>query len=598
MPAPMLRPETVRRGQPPRTVPFVHAWPQACHNGVAWNATRLAAEEAIVTAEVAPGAHEPPRNGRSSVGEYAFPFAPCGANGAGHHQGCTYCSETHARLQGEVRRNPDRSTMFIGVEKALNRRLRHREALAIYNHAGNWGLDRMLSDARLAWYDGQPMQGVTADPLGVDSASYANVLPYVERVIIIQAERTHDAMHNRAYQIWEQQRHNEEQVRLRLRSTRNINNARRVDALNGALTAEVEGVDIDAVSTTPAGYPLRANEDGECPCGCPWQAETIRRCRCHESSRYRNAATRKSPKHGVPFIVPKKAPIGINRRLVGVEVEFNEETDLSAWVMKWNGAVHSDGSCGWEAVTTPIAGGHVDACLRDLTRCLRSRGTSADERCGVHVHVNAQDVTWADMFRLLSVYSKLEPLLYLIAGQQRLDGTYSKACGVEYAAAVAQDNLAERKRRVMGVAFAKVPSAAEQYARQRPGKKDGGRYRGLNIMPWLVGRAISAPDTTVEFRMHRNSLEAGRLIGWTHLLAAIVEWCTKASDAEVKALPASPLKSLRIIAPGSVKFVLRRIAEWRGATTAEKRNRSTATGVRMPRRRISVTKGAWSLCAA
>lgn len=321
------------------------------------------------------------------------------------------------------------------------------------------------------------------------------------------------------------------------------------------------------------------NRRGGLSCGC-LEYES---CDCRHHSN----------EHGRPFL--SKPATGLNCRLIGVEVEVNSRPSLATWVNKWRGAIHEDGSCGWEAVTTPISGNHIAPCLRELTGALRSEGNSADERCGVHVHVDARDIRWADMYRLMAVYAKVEPILYLLAGQQRLQQHYCRPCGPLFLRALAQE---DRKSAIIAAAtLSDEESDGRREAKNRIGKKHGGRYRGLNIIPWLAGRRVNAPDTTVEFRMHRNTLSGERLAGWARLCARLVEWCANATDAEAANLPKSALRALCVvIAPELAPWILRRVSEWRKVTSHDRYNDSDAVG-RMPSpRRITMKGGVYS-CA-
>lgn len=265
-------------------------------------------------------------------------------------------------------------------------------------------------------------------------------------------------------------------------------------------------------------------------------------------------------------------------RLAGVEWEFNDRESLTSWRTKWRGGVHEDGSCGYEAVTAPLAGDHIAACLRDLGEEFKRLGTGANRDCGIHVHVDAIDLSWHDMYRLLWVYAKVEPLMYLLGGQARArtrnNESYCAPVGVEYLKSLAQ---LDRKGGIMSVALTDRggnqygPAAAKIKRRNGSiGKKDEGRYKGLNIMPWLSGRQTHKrrKDSTVEFRMHRNSMDAERIIGWTQLCVRLVDWCAKASDKDAQELPRSALRALcEVIAPDCAPYILKRVAAWRKATT-------------------------------
>lgn len=288
-------------------------------------------------------------------------------------------------------------------------------------------------------------------------------------------------------------------------------------------------------------------------------------------------------------------------RLLGIELEYNDDaTDrvpLESFCRAWRAGDHYDGSCGREIVTAPIAGKHVDACLTALGRALKAASVGADKRCGVHVHVDASDLMWADMFRLLHVYAKVEPILYLLAGQHRVTNTYCEPVGDKYRAALSS---VDRKGDVLSAAYNRGgASGARRYVRDNaPTKKDGGRYKGLNICPWLVGRRanrrgkskVVKKDTTVEFRLHRNTLDIRRVAEWAKLCERLVSWCAKASDAEARALPKSALRALMVIAPDSKAWIMQRVKEWRKAT---------ARTTKQAPRRMSNAGGNWRIsCAA
>lgn len=260
-----------------------------------------------------------------------------------------------------------------------------------------------------------------------------------------------------------------------------------------------------------------------------------------------------------------------SKRLAGIELEYNQVQDsapIADFLDAWRAGHHSDGSCGWEVVTAPIAGKHVDACLKALGRAFDQAETEANESCGIHVHVDAGDMRWADMYRLLHVYAKVEPLLYLLGGQKRMQNTYCMPVGKLYTQAMAN---VDRKGQCLAVAYASPEG--RMAARRNPGKKAGGRYRGLNICPWLAGRRRQQirPDTTVEFRIHRNSLDMSRVTGWVKLLVTLVDWCAKATDKEAAALPRSALRALCALAPESKEWILARVKAWRRATRPKAR---------------------------
>lgn len=260
-------------------------------------------------------------------------------------------------------------------------------------------------------------------------------------------------------------------------------------------------------------------------------------------------------------------------RLAGAEVEYNESKSfeyIREWADTWRASVHSDGSCGWECVTAPAAG---DALVRQVTglcKALSEADAETDHRCGVHVHVDARDFRWEDIYRLMRVYAHVEPVMYMLGGQRRLDEHYCTPCGKRFEDALMSS---DRKEAVMRLILKPeyVSTTMREYRKKtcrRPHKKASGRYVGLNLAPWLAGRAAHSParDTTVEFRMHREyTFRPERLIGWVKLCTRIVDWTAKASDRDVRELPKSAMRSLAVMAPDLREWLTQRAQEYRQA---------------------------------
>ena len=300
-------------------------------------------------------------------------------------------------------------------------------------------------------------------------------------------------------------------------------------------------------------------------------------------------------KHFIPTIKTRKE--FACTRLVGVEWEYNSvdysSTPLREWTNRWEGAIQEDGSCGMEIVTPPLGGDYIRLALTDLAKSFKRAEAQVDSRCGIHVHVDARDLNWDDMYRLLKVYAKVEPLLYLIAGQHRISNTYCVPCGKEFMGAfnsscgikvsdgrsstskaskdAHKNNLANLKASIMRfpLGLSNVDETKE-WQRFNSAKKSNGRYRGMNIAPWVAGRMRGhgskiKKDATIEFRIHRHSLDAERVIGWSQLCAKMVDWAAKSSNKELEDLPRSQLRTLIKIAPECKKFILKRISDWRKA---------------------------------
>lgn len=267
-------------------------------------------------------------------------------------------------------------------------------------------------------------------------------------------------------------------------------------------------------------------------------------------------------------------------RLCGVEWEFNSMATpgpLRRWARRNGGGIHSDGSCGYEAVTPPMGGKAVSRILTELATAFEDGEASIDSRCGIHVHVDARDMHWDDMYRFLRVWSIVEDAMFLLGGQARSKNHYCQPCGQKYANALAMPDV---KGSVLAVAYgARYAKDGRAEARDVRGwrhsdaKKHGGRYKAINLCPWLAGRSDRPrkPDSTIEFRLHRNSGNGWRVVGWAHLCIALVDWAVSHTDADVEKLSRNGLRALCQIAPHLSAYIVRRVKAWRKACPRRKR---------------------------
>lgn len=254
-------------------------------------------------------------------------------------------------------------------------------------------------------------------------------------------------------------------------------------------------------------------------------------------------------------------------RLVGVEWEYNYSNDgarVAEWVARFGGSVHTDGSCGFEAVTPPMAGKHVASVLHALGDALLL--ARVDKRCGLHVHVDARDLQWTDMVRFLRVYALVEPILYAIGGDYRVRNQYCEPLG----RALSRAFMAHGHTR-QAVIDAVFDREAGNWIRDVH-KKDQARYRGVNVVPWIAQRQRNAPDQTIEFRIHRNTRDPARVLGWVTICEQLVTWAATHNDRDVETLPTDAIKALALVAARSRAFVTQRLKAWRKATSRRRRN--------------------------
>ena len=271
-------------------------------------------------------------------------------------------------------------------------------------------------------------------------------------------------------------------------------------------------------------------------------------------------------------------------RLVGVEWEYNHMgqraysvesgrlTVLAPWIKTWKGSVHEDGSCGYEAITPPIAGDHIARCLTDLGRVL-SKHAKIDYLCSCHVHVNGGDLTFDDLYRLMWAYSKVEGVLFRLAGPARRNNIYCRPCGHRYQLALehrfdGSSRFIDTQEEVLkavyheGMVNRSPQTSGKAYHLLYASRRGPGRYVALNLFPWLYAQKVGKRRTppTLEFRLHKFTKDAKRIIGWCHLLVRLVDWAKEATDQQARELPRG-VKGLYLMAPDSKKWILQRLSK-------------------------------------
>jgi len=144
--------------------------------------------------------------------------------------------------------------------------------------------------------------------------------------------------------------------------------------------------------------------------------------------------------------------------------------------------------------------------LQEVVRAVRKSGATVDEKCGVHIHVDASAFDGKTRANLAKIVHKQEPLILTALGveESRLNN-YTKPVSTELIAKI------ERSR----------PKTREQmnriwygYHNHHPQHYDQTRYHGVNLHNvWYRG--------TVEFRWFQATLHAGKVKAAIQFVLAI-----------------------------------------------------------------------------
>src|ERR1043165_6704176 len=202
---------------------------------------------------------------------------------------------------------------------------------------------------------------------------------------------------------------------------------------------------------------------------------------------------------------------------VGIEIEM-EGTNLTGlhqhaslrhgvaypWAFKMDGSLRGE-SCEW-VLNSPIYKEEVPAKLAMLfdNREVVSATFTPSRRCGVHIHVNVQQMTEQAVFNFLCTYIAFEPVLVRWAGEDREGNLFCLRASDarELIDKLAQARVAGNLRNIMG---------------------DYIRYASVNI------NAIMRYGS-VEFRALGTPTEPKKITQWVRMLYCVKELAAKFDD--------------------------------------------------------------------
>jgi len=265
-----------------------------------------------------------------------------------------------------------------------------------------------------------------------------------------------------------------------------------------------------------------------------------------------------------------------SRRFLGAEIEvcglrdFRAFPDFHRFIWEKGGAIVHDGSLpvgGIEINSWPAAGDHfirmVENICAQLAKCgawVNDTFEPYERQAGLHIHVDAQDHTYADMRKLLLMYSVIEPALLrmqpysrIMLGQDNGHGQnrrYSIPCGDRYRNGIINLGAPKNKEKYTGNlkkelinslydGRLKAPARTQRHVRQAPDV----HYYALNIQSWFY-------RGTIESRMHTGTVNAKEIIGWGMLWASIVDTTYRMTEVDVREFEkAKSLETLLSLAP-------------------------------------------------
>lgn len=173
-------------------------------------------------------------------------------------------------------------------------------------------------------------------------------------------------------------------------------------------------------------------------------------------------------------------------------------SDGSTWDVK------TDSTCGWEVASRALTlneFGQNEELMRVCDR-IGELNPVVNNQCGLHLHINARDLTWVQLQRLVWLWARYEPYWFSLVPEYRRQRMHcAPICTYDLDGQPVYAWQGAR-RMITGLRHAPNP--------------DDWPRASLNLRPWWrSGR--------VEVRLHHGSIDYQEMRGWAMLMLALVE---------------------------------------------------------------------------
>ncbi len=207
-----------------------------------------------------------------------------------------------------------------------------------------------------------------------------------------------------------------------------------------------------------------------------------------------------------------------SNRKFGVEIEFKSLSGYSLWEIREaveskgltcrnDGYNHHDSqtdwklvpdsSCGYELVSPILSGEDGLHQIELACEALNSVGVKVDKSCGLHVHVDARDLSQKDIGKVFVAYARWERLFDALMPESRRANNNTYCSGIERAYQRHKED------------FVKNPVVAYH-------NHIGTRYVKVNLTSVVAHGSI-------EFRQHSGTTSAEKIINWVVLMVGFVD---------------------------------------------------------------------------
>ncbi len=246
-----------------------------------------------------------------------------------------------------------------------------------------------------------------------------------------------------------------------------------------------------------------------------------------------------------------------SKRFISAEIEvagarknINLINDV---VYKWKGNIVQDASLnhttGFEINTAPAGGDLFLDQINDICGVIKESKGVIDKQCGLHVHIDARDMKYFDIRRLIKYYSIIEPVLFGMVPASRRASKYCIPCGDQYVVNIERfgfekkrfsffkkkdavkkrktSSSAALKQSIIYSVYGNIPD--KSFEKKRTDKYGTFRYNALNLHSWFF-------RGTIECRLFPGSVDAIEITNWGMMWACILDYVSKATDKDIEAL--------------------------------------------------------------
>lgn len=227
----------------------------------------------------------------------------------------------------------------------------------------------------------------------------------------------------------------------------------------------------------------------------------------------------------------------------------------------WSASIVHDGSLpggGFEINTHPAAGNFFVEQINDICAALCKAKAHVTSEAGCHTHVDARDLGYLGLARLLRMVSCTEAAMFQMIPLSRRTSTFCAYWAPHYLGKIHQADTQMRsetnerkrivayRRAILEPLYGSVHK--EKVSTVRRTKQGGQRYRATNVHSWCH-------RGTIEFRMPTGTIYPQNIINWGLLLGNLVDLASYRSDDEIKHLTADVEKIIRVENLYSVEYL-------------------------------------------